>query len=92
VVPGHDSDRLRLGDDNSLQQVRCVQADQHGIGMSQEAGQQFGVRHRPRVVRRGSAGYSGADPIIWSDVRDPTDALQIYPTAAGEAMADPQQQ
>jgi AraC family transcriptional regulator len=30
----------------------------------------------------GSVICSGADPIIWSDVRDRTEALEIYPTAA----------
>lgn len=30
----------------------------------------------------GSVVCSGAEPIVWSDVRDPTEALEIYPTAA----------
>lgn len=37
----------------------------------------------------GSVICSGAEPIVWSEVSDPTEALEIYPTAALMASVTP---
>lgn len=57
----------------------------HQIGVAFSGHRDVRVRSGSRTGRAsyacGSVVCSGADPIVWSDVRDPTEALEMYPTA-----------
>jgi AraC family transcriptional regulator len=56
----------------------------HQVGVAFSGHRDVHVRSGSRTGRAsypgGSVVCSGADPIVWSDVRDPTEALEIYPT------------
>lgn len=58
----------------------------HQVGVAFSGHRDVHIRSGAHTSRASYAGgsvvCSGADPIIWSDVRDPTEALEIYPTAA----------
>jgi AraC family transcriptional regulator len=58
----------------------------HQIGVAFSAHRKVHVRSGSRTGKAsypgGTVVCSGADPIVWSDVRDPTEALEIYPTEA----------
>ncbi|MCA2216565.1 AraC family transcriptional regulator [Jidongwangia harbinensis] len=57
----------------------------HQVGVAFSGHRDVHVRSGARAGRAsypgGSVVCSGADPIVWSDVRDPTEALEIYPAA-----------
>jgi AraC family transcriptional regulator len=57
----------------------------HQIGVAFSGHRDVHLRSGSRARRAsypgGSVICSGSEPILWSDVRDPTEALEIYPTS-----------
>jgi AraC family transcriptional regulator len=85
--PGMVSEYAVLGPDSA---VTTTRAGQIGIGFSGHRGlvREVGGRTERHDAEPGAVYVTGSDPITWLEVREPVEALEIYPD---RALVDPGQ-